>query len=594
MRQLAEDITVEAGATSPYDKAKALEQYLKSAFTYDLNFENAPDGWEASDWFLFEDGRGVCANFNHAFVVMARSLGLPARPVAGWAIAPIEEEQIVRAKQAHMWAEVLFEDMGWVTFDATGAGGPQDRALDGAVPVAQPRPTAPPLATPAPYETTTTPAAQPTPIPVLLENGVEVDLKGGGAISGVSISPEGGHELSESPVFRVRGASNTSYLRVLTANSYNGTAWRRDFVVNVQSHDGYYVIPPTVIHERNLVGAPAAAIDAIPLSSFAPGFLPTSKYVVKGEFPGLVDYYEDELLFQSSRELKRSYVWVAAVPNLDERTLNSASVSTDKIYLQLPETIPERVRQLELEVTKEAGAETPYQKAKTLEQFLKSNYTYDLDYTNAPQGWEPSDWFLFEARRGVCANFNHAFVVMARSLGLPARPVAGWAIAPIEKEQLVRAKQAHQWAEVLFENLGWVRFDATGSGGAPERVQEEFGLAPTDIRTPTATPPPAGPTPAPPEPTPTPPATPSPSPAPEPVRPLLRVPLLPRQALALHQTQLRPLLRIPLLPRQAPARRQCRPPRRSLPSIHPPPRVGNLQSQARSRIARDAPSMGCP
>ena len=483
VRQLAQEVTEETGAETAYEKAKALEQFLKTTYTYDLDYENAPKGWEPSDWFLFEDRRGVCANFNHAFVVMARSLGLPARPVAGWAIAPIQEEQLVRAKQAHMWAELLFEGLGWVRFDATGAGGAPDRVREeyGLEQIADPTPTPTP---PGEGE--------------LLENGVRADLEAGGVSLVPAIVPEGAHEASETPVFRIRGASNTGLLRVMTANTYDGTQWRGDFLEEPRGYqDGGNKIRQIVIEERFLAGGQSTRIEAIPLTSFAPGFLPTSKYAVETRFPVPVDYYEGELLFESSREFGDAYSWTGLEPVLNEPTLNSAAIPKEEIYLQLPDSITERVRRLAMEVTREAGAETPYETAKALEQYLKTNYTYDFGYANAPEGWEPSDWFLFEDRRGVCANFNHAFVVMARSLGLPARPVVGWAIAPIEEEQVVRAGQAHMWSEVLFESIGWVRFDATGAGGAPDRVREEFGLEVIDDPTQTPTPTPSGPAPEP-------------------------------------------------------------------------------------------------
>jgi len=50
---------------------------------------------------------------------LARSIGLPARLVAGYLINSAAEYQIVKSTQKHAYAEVLFEDLGWITFDAT-------------------------------------------------------------------------------------------------------------------------------------------------------------------------------------------------------------------------------------------------------------------------------------------------------------------------------------------------------------------------------------------------------------------------------------------------------------------------------------------
>ncbi len=117
---------------------------------------------------------------------------------------------------------------------------------------------------------------------------------------------------------------------------------------------------------------------------------------------------------------------------------------------------------------------------------LTQNYTCDFDYVNAPAKREPTGWFLFGDRRGVCANFSNAFTIMARLVRLPARPVAGWAIAPTAHEQAVTTGQAHQWVEVYFEGIGWVTFDPTPSGGPPSHVPS------SDNGTPRAAPPSTG------------------------------------------------------------------------------------------------------
>ncbi len=85
-------------------------------------------------------------------------------------------------------------------------------------------------------------------------------------------------------------------------------------------------------------------------------------------------------------------------------------------------------------------------------------------------GHDPVDWFLFDSREGTCGQFSSAFVVLARSVGIPARVVSGWAISPMVEEQIVYTDQAHQWAEVALEGIGWVRFEPTASGGAQSRT----------------------------------------------------------------------------------------------------------------------------
>ncbi len=58
------------------------------------------------------------SHFNTAFVLLARSAGIPARAVIGYTVKPDVEMQYVLPQQAYMYAEVEFQNLGWVTFDA--------------------------------------------------------------------------------------------------------------------------------------------------------------------------------------------------------------------------------------------------------------------------------------------------------------------------------------------------------------------------------------------------------------------------------------------------------------------------------------------
>ncbi len=108
------------GMPTPFEKAHAIEEFLKVKYEYDLDYPPPPSGWEPNDWFLFESKEGVCGNFNSAFVILARASGIPARLATGYYILPDNRgPQPVYASQSHAWAEVGFEDTGWLVFEAT-------------------------------------------------------------------------------------------------------------------------------------------------------------------------------------------------------------------------------------------------------------------------------------------------------------------------------------------------------------------------------------------------------------------------------------------------------------------------------------------
>lgn len=124
VRQLAEDVTVDA--TNPYEQAKALAAYLQRdpSFTYDTVVPVPENGGDLVDFFLFDpesDRRGYCQYFASAMVMMARSLDLPARVAVGFAPGELLEDDtyLIREANAHAWAEIYFPGYGWQIFEST-------------------------------------------------------------------------------------------------------------------------------------------------------------------------------------------------------------------------------------------------------------------------------------------------------------------------------------------------------------------------------------------------------------------------------------------------------------------------------------------
>lgn len=144
-------------------------------------------------------------------------------------------------------------------------------------------------------------------------------------------------------------------------------------------------------------------------------------------------------------------------------------------YLQLPQQLPDRVHQLALQITQ--GKTNPYEKAKAIEGYLRKNFAYDLNIPAPPKDKDVADYFLFELKRGYCDYYATTMVVMARSVGIPARFVSGYASGDYDQQNavyVVRELHAHSWPEVYFPNIGWVEFEPTAS--QPEIVRPEKNL----------------------------------------------------------------------------------------------------------------------
>jgi transglutaminase-like putative cysteine protease len=118
--ELAAQITSEA--PTAYDKAKAIESYLRSSITYDTSVGLPPDGQDVVDYLLFDNQRGYCEHYATAMTVMLRTLGIPARVAAGYApgdFDPAAGSYVYLQSNAHAWVEVYFPDYGWIPFEPT-------------------------------------------------------------------------------------------------------------------------------------------------------------------------------------------------------------------------------------------------------------------------------------------------------------------------------------------------------------------------------------------------------------------------------------------------------------------------------------------
>ncbi len=119
VRALAETVTT--SASNEYDKAAAVENYLRSNYGYTLVLPRQPSKDPVAD-FLFSRKQGHCEFFASAMAVMLRAVGIPARVVNGFRTGEfngITGSYIIRASDAHSWVEVFFPGNGWLSFDPT-------------------------------------------------------------------------------------------------------------------------------------------------------------------------------------------------------------------------------------------------------------------------------------------------------------------------------------------------------------------------------------------------------------------------------------------------------------------------------------------
>jgi protein-glutamine gamma-glutamyltransferase len=193
--------------------------------------------------------------------------------------------------------------------------------------------------------------------------------------------------------------------------------------------------------------------------------------------PRLEIWSEPEGAFRYNGSDERGVRYDIYIGSELEAGFDSLSRSDEERYTALPNSMSERVRKLAHQLVKE-GSST-FERAHTIEAYLRRSFTYDL---NSPAGKsaDPLDDFLFTSRRGHCEFYSTAMVVLLRELKVPARNVTGFIGGSYNRfghYYAVRQGDAHSWVEVFLPERGWQTFDPTPPAESEPRSELSGALA---------------------------------------------------------------------------------------------------------------------
>lgn len=297
-----------------------------------------------------------------------------------------------------------------------------------------------------------------------LENNPDKSLSDALRLDKVSIDHkiELGGTLNENPTLQFRVKSKEPhYWRGMAYDSYTGDG----FEITDNQKTAYF--PDTPFESKNSNGK-LLTQQFIIFSPQPPILFAAYEPYILQDYGSVIEMDSYQALYIPSGLKKgETYSITSRIAQFNPDDLRNSSTDypfeIKEKYLKLPE-IPKRVRDLAYEVT--SNSNNPFDKANSINSYLKSsgNYFYNLKVKSPPAGRNAVDYFLFDSKEGYCTYFASAMVVMARSAGIPARFVTGYATGiwnPITETFDVSGDDAHAWVEVYFEGYGWVEFDPT-------------------------------------------------------------------------------------------------------------------------------------
>lgn len=329
----------------------------------------------------------------------------------------------------------------------------------------------------------------PDPVPYIVSYNEE---SGAGTVSKVGYGTDdrelGGPFVGDNTLVYTTLVENRHYWRVETKDFYTGKGWdvsAKAEAVPFTNDDSIPLSPfsteGVTLEESTSV---VTAINRYPHLIYPLG---AKKVDTDNQFSFEIDENREKIytLENDTPVSLNSYTLTYDVADYSMTALKATKVGTDMTpiltegflerYTQLPATLPQRVRDLAVEIS--VGKDNWYDQARAVEQYFGQNgFTYDQKNVLTPGDEDDYvDQFLFDSKRGYCDNYSTSMVVLLRSLGIPSRWVKGYTegvYKEVDEESGLRMYEitnnnAHSWVEVFFPGVGWVPFEPTQGFTSP-------------------------------------------------------------------------------------------------------------------------------
>ncbi len=268
-----------------------------------------------------------------------------------------------------------------------------------------------------------------------------------------------------------------AYLRTYAGSDYTGKRWRNrdcDTAEDARREDAFFEAVAQADEQSfkpvgDSGGTSASRMTSTPIACEAGEYTDCSDrcdiggYLRLGTFEKWLKANEETI---SKLELE---------PEGEERTPAYES------FLEVPEDLRETVTIPELE-----GRDT-FETIDNVRKYLSKTASYSLAPGHVPEGADYIEYFLTTGKKGYCAHFASAAVMIFRALGIPARYAEGYRVVAsaggdgakavrtrvvsgsggsqtVEidlRETAVMDRNAHAWAEVYIDGFGWYTAEVT-------------------------------------------------------------------------------------------------------------------------------------
>lgn len=293
-----------------------------------------------------------------------------------------------------------------------------------------------------------------------------------------SLAMGGPIRLGDREVFQVDSPYG-HYWRAVAFDQYTGTGWVSSASETASFAPGDSRLVTMPAQERRVITQTVEVrlpTDNLVISASQPEAVnqPINANFITARGGGSQSYFDlISIRLQTPVQLGEKYTVLSSISAADETSLRTASTDLPSYirtqYLDLPASVPDRVKNLAVQIT--SAATNKYDKARAIEQYLRTHITYNDQVDPLPEGVDGVDYLLFERPEGYCNYYASAMAVMARSIGIPARVASGYAVGSPEDDGLyhINEANAHSWPELYFGDLGWVEFEPTSA--RPEIVR---------------------------------------------------------------------------------------------------------------------------